>query len=79
FPSMRRCTQGETYKCHKGGKSFSRSSDIFIHQRIRMGEEPFVCGECGKSFSHRLNLFGTKGCTWGEKPHWGVWGGVWAE
>ncbi|NWI92093.1 ZG49 protein, partial [Pitta sordida] len=45
------------YRCLECGKSFSQSSEVFIHcWLIHTGERPYTCGECGKSFNKNSNL-----------------------
>ncbi|XP_059775783.1 zinc finger protein 879-like [Balaenoptera ricei] len=56
------------YDCAESGKSFSQSTDLHIHQRVRTREKPSMCDTCGKGFCYNTNLRVHQRVHTGEKP-----------
>ncbi|NXK90667.1 ZNF3 protein, partial [Formicarius rufipectus] len=49
--------------------SFSRSSDLVVHQQLHTVEKPYKCLECGKSFSQSFHLIRHQSIHTGEGPY----------
>ncbi|NXM32288.1 ZFP28 protein, partial [Oxyruncus cristatus] len=54
--------------CQEGDQSFSKSSDLAVHQRLHTVEKPFKCLECGKSFSDGFPFAAHHRGHTGERP-----------
>ena len=44
------------HMCDECGRTFTRSSTLIIHKRIRTGNKPYVCQQCGRAFRQLGNL-----------------------
>ncbi|NWZ60315.1 ZN629 protein, partial [Haliaeetus albicilla] len=54
--------------CPDCGKSFSDSSYFVQHQRLHIGNMPYICRDCGKHFMWSSALIRHRRIHTGEKP-----------
>ena len=60
--------RNKEYECDVGGKRFTRSNNLVVHQGTHTGEKPFQCDVCPKRFFVKSGLAVHKRTHTGEKP-----------
>ncbi|KAE9532034.1 hypothetical protein AGLY_010236 [Aphis glycines] len=58
------------YMCEICGSTFTRQSNLIVHQKIHTLQKEYVCDICGKAFIQKTNLKNhQRGIHTGERPH----------
>ena len=57
------------YECKTCQRTFTRSHNLIVHQRLHTCEKPFECNKCMKSFSRKHVLEAHERTHTGEKPY----------